>query len=130
MNKSKKLLICSVLRFNERGLNMNIVKVKKITANENGLMLCDYAGVNSISFLAKLPKSATVDHIKVDGVFLEDLRVCKIINTHKELAENDWRVVATVYFSDEMPTEFYDKIANYVVQDFEVYYHEEAIVEG
>ena len=109
---------------------MNIVTKKKITANENGLMLCDYAGVNSISFFAKLPKNATVDRIKVDGVFLEDLRVCKIINTHKELTEGEYRAAATVYFPDEVPTELYDNIANYVVQDFEVYYHEEAIAES
>lgn len=107
---------------------MNIVTKKNITANENGLMLCDYAGVNSISFLAKLPKSAIVDHIKVDGVFLEDLTVCKIINAHKELTEGEYRVAATVYFPDEVPTEFYDRIANYQVTDFEVYYHEEAVV--
>lgn len=110
---------------------MNIVTKKKITANENGLMLCDYAGVNSIGFLAKLPKSAIVDHIKVDGKFLEDVTTKKIryhIEKDEKVKNETMRVVATVEFED-YDLELYDKLANYVVQDFEVYYHLEAAVE-
>lgn len=107
---------------------MNIILKKHITANKSGIVLCDYAGVNSISFIAELPKSATVDHIKVDGVFLEDITANKIITYHKELYEGECRIAATVYFPDEVP-ELYNKLANAIVQDFEVYYHEEAILE-
>lgn len=106
---------------------MNILTKKKIT-ERTGCILCDYAGVNSISFLAKLPKGAVIDRIKADGVYLEDLRVPKIINTHQELTEGEHRVIATVYFPEELP-EFYDRAANYQVTEFEVYYHEEAIIE-
>ena len=47
---------------------------KRITANANGSIVADYTGIaNSVSFLAELPKTAVVDHIKVDGKFLEDI---------------------------------------------------------
>lgn len=109
---------------------MNILNTTKreIKANENGLILCEYAGANSISFLADLPKSAVVDHIKVDGVFLEDIKAVKIIDKHMESTEGEYKVAATVFFLGELP-EIYEKLANHVVTDFEVYYHLEAVVE-
>lgn len=106
---------------------MNIVTKKKITEGK-GCILRDYAGVNSLSFLAKLPKGAVIDSIKADGVYLEDLRVPKIINTHREITEDEYRVIATVYFPAELPA-LYDRAANYQVTEFEVYYHDEAVVE-
>jgi hypothetical protein len=108
---------------------MNIINLtkEKIICNKNGLILCDYAGVNSISFLADLPKSAVVDHIKVDGVYLEDIEAVKVINAHMELTEGEFRVAATVFFFDEIP-EIYNKLANYQVDTFDVYYHLEAVV--
>lgn len=114
---------------------MNILTTikKKFTANENCCVLTDYKGNLSASFLAKLPKSAVIDHIKVDGKFLEDINTKKI-RYHLEPTEfikaknEDWRVAATVWFEED-DTELYDKLANYVVQDFEIYYHLEAVAE-
>lgn len=101
---------------------------KKIEANKNGCIMADYTGIaNSVSFLAELPKTAVVDHIKVDGKFLEDINTKKI-RYHLEPAEGKYKVVATVEFED-YDLELYDKLANYVIQDFEVYYHHEIIEE-
>lgn len=102
---------------------------KKITANENGCIMANYNGnENSVSFLANLPKTAVVDHIKVDGKFLDDVNTKKI-RYHRELTEGEYKVVATVEFED-YDLELYDKLSNFVVQDFEVYYHLEAVVEA
>lgn len=100
---------------------------KEIKANENGCIMPNYIGNNSVSFLADLPKAAVVDHIKVDGKFLEDITTKKI-RYHLELTEGRYRVIATVEFEDD-DLELYDKLANFVVQDFEVYYHLEAVIE-
>lgn len=107
---------------------MNITK-ESITANKNGVIIGDYIGygMNSVSFLAKLPKSAVVDHIKVDGKFLEDINTRKI-RYHLEPAEyikatdEIWKVVATVWFEED-DLDLYFELSNYVIQDFEVYYH-------
>ena len=105
---------------------------KKITADENGCIIPGNIGTFSISFLADLPKSAVVDHIKVDGKFLEDVNTKKIryhLESDEKVKDNTWRVVASVEFED-YDLELYDKLANHVVQDFEVYYHLEAVVEA
>lgn len=112
---------------------MNIITLtkKEIIGNKNGLILCDYMGANSASFLADVPKSAVVDHIKVDGAFLEDVNTKKIryhLEPTEKAGEETWRVAATVWFEED-DTELYDKLANYVTQDFEVYYHFEAAIE-
>lgn len=109
---------------------MNILNTtkEKIICNENGLIICEYAAVNSVSFLAKLPKSAVVDHIRVDGVFLEDIKAVKIIDKHTETSEGEYRVAATVFILGELP-EIYDKLANHQVDNFEIYYHLEAVAE-
>ena len=107
---------------------MNILTKKKIDEN-TGCIICDYAGSNSLAFLAKLPKNATVDRIKVDGVYLEDLREQKIITLHKELMEGELRVAATVVFPADVPA-LHEKASHYLLTEFEVYYHEEAITEG
>lgn len=109
---------------------MNILNLtkKEIKANENGCIMCEYAAVNSVSFLAKLPKSAVVDHIKVGGVFLEDIKAVKIIDKHMETTEGKYKVVTTVYFFDDIP-EIFEKLANHEITDFEVFYHLEAVIE-
>ncbi len=109
---------------------MNILNTtkEKITCNKNGLILCEYADTNSVSFLSKLPKSAVVDHIRVDGVFLEDIKAKKLIDKHMENTEGEYRVAATVFFLGKLP-EIYDKLANHQIDTFEVYYHIEASVE-
>ena len=106
----------------------NLAK-ENIKANVNGLIMADYIGygMNSVSFLANLPKSAVVDHIKVNGKFLEDINTKKI-RYHVEPSEyiankiEVWRVVATVWFEED-DLDLYFELANYVIQDFEVYYH-------
>lgn len=109
---------------------MNILALtkKKIINNKNGCILAGYTGiVNSVSFLAELPKTAVVDHIKVDGKFLEDITTKKI-RYHLAPTDGKYKVVATVEFED-YDLELHDKLVNYVVQDFEVYYHHEIIEE-
>lgn len=49
-----------------------IEKIKKITA-ENGYTMLDVIGNSSVAFLAKLPESAVVDSVKVNGEYLEDI---------------------------------------------------------
>lgn len=105
---------------------------KEIKANMNGCIMPNYKGDNSVSFFAQLPKSAVIDRVKVDGKFLEDINTKKI-RYHREIIEDFagdiCNVVATVWFEED-DLELYDKLANYVVQDFEVYYHFEAVVEA
>lgn len=111
----------------------NVTK-KEIMCNKNGFILCDYAGVNTVSFFANLPKSAVVDHIKVDGVFLEDIKSKKNITSHMDIFEKMvhngvvCKCASTIEFTDEIP-EIYDKLANYQVDGFEVYYHLESTIE-
>ena len=47
---------------------------------------------------------------------------------HLEHTDGKHKVIATVEFED-YDLELYDKLANHVVQDFEVYYHHEIIEE-
>ncbi len=113
-------------------MNTLITTKEIIISNKNGCTLPNYMGNNSVSFVADVPKSAKIDHIKVDSVFLEDIKVKKHITYHKELTEKvngkECRVIATVEFPKEIP-ELYEKLAEFVVQHFEVYYHLEAVVE-
>ncbi len=112
---------------------MNIFSTNKktIKANGNGFVMPNYKGDNSVTFFAVLPKSAVVDRIKVDGVFLEDVTTKKIRYNHgitEKLAEEEYKAVATVEFED-YDLELYDKLANYTETEFEVYYHLEAVIE-
>lgn len=112
-------------------MNVSTVIKKNISANKNGFIMSDYKGGNSVSFFAKLPKSAVVDSVKVNSEFLEDISA-KNIRHHRgiveKLADDEYRCVATVWFEEDN-LELYDKIANYETQDFEVYYHLETVVE-
>ena len=102
-------------------MNTKILAFKKITANENGVILADYKGSYTASFLAELPRSAIVDHIRVDGKFLEDV-TAKRIEHHVALFEGDMKVAATIWF-DDRELDLYEKLVSCEVQDFEVYYH-------
>lgn len=112
---------------------MNILTVtqKNINNNKNGFIMPNYKDSNSISFFAKLPKSAVVECVKVDGKFLEDIN-SKKIRYHRDviekLADDEYKCVATVWFED-YDLELYDELANHIVQDFDVYFHLEAIIE-
>lgn len=107
---------------------MNVLKLtkKEINANENGCVI-DGSTMNSVIFLADLPSTAVVDHIKVDGKFLEDINTKKI-RYHVEGVEGIKNAVATVEFED-IDLDLYFKLSNQEVQDFTVYYHHEIIEE-
>lgn len=109
---------------------LNTIK-RKIEANKNGCIVQGDNG-NSIIFLADLPKSAVVDHIRVDGKFLEDVNTKKIrypLESSEKVKDDTWRVAAAVEFED-YDLELYDKLANYQIDSFEVYFHFEAVVEA
>lgn len=106
---------------------MNITRTKEITT-DNGYIVTNYAGNNSITFFAELPKSAVVKTIKVNGSFIEDIGRKKIIEIPRQLTDGKMREVLTVYYEGEIPQELFDKINSYQVQDFEVHYHEEAVI--
>ena len=111
------------------------LKRKEITCNENGFILCDYMGTNTVSFFAALPKSAVVDHVKVNGVFLEDIEanisIRPNINKYEKMEHNGvvCKCAMTVDFTNE-PPEIYNEIAANQIDGFEVYYHLEAVVDA
>lgn len=115
---------------------MNILNLtkKEIICNENGFVLCDYMGTNTVSFFAELPKSAVVDHIKVNGEFLEDIVANKSIvagvNKYEKIEHNGavCKCAMTVNFSGDIP-ELYEKASAYEIDRFEIYYHIEAVSE-
>lgn len=108
---------------------MNVVKVKRISSEAGtGAIINDYAGANTIGFFAKLPKSAIIDRINVDGKFLDDLGVPAVINYGVDNVSGEHRV-STVYFPAETPTDLIEKIGCCAVYEFDVYYHIEAIAE-
>ena len=112
---------------------VNNTTKKEITCNENGFILCDYMGENTVSFFAELPKSAVVDHVKVNGIYLEDIEANKSIvsnmNRFEKIKHNDvvCKCAMTVNFNGE-PPEIYSEIANHQIDTFEVYYHLEAVI--
>lgn len=104
---------------------MKIIHTKEITS-DNGYILPYYAGNNTVTFFAELPKTAVVDSIEVDGVFLEDLGGLPVY--HRKLMDEHRRQVATVYFPDGIPAEFLNAIDTYRVTTFTVRYYEQAVV--
>ncbi len=102
-------------------------KSKEITT-DNGYVVTDYAGNNSISFFADIPRNAVVDAIKVDGAFLEDIGRKKIIEYPRQLTDGIMREVATVHYENDVPQELIDNINSYRIKAFEVYYHEEVVI--
>lgn len=107
-------------------MNVLTLTKEKIINNKNGLIVADYDGANSVSFFAELPKSAVVDRIKVGGVFINDLPGNNTFKAHVDRFEEYFKVGATVYFSEDA-RELYDKLANYQIDEFEVYYHLEFV---
>ena len=120
-----------------------IAKVKKITPPK-GSILQDYFGENSISLLAdksQLPKNAVIDRVRLMGSFkvnkkevkdviLEDIPDTHVdVRYHQEYTDGNDRVIATMHFPEGVPEDLLDKVLNYFITDFEVYYHEEAILE-
>jgi UDP-N-acetylglucosamine pyrophosphorylase len=107
---------------------MNVLKLtkKEIKANENGCII-NGSAMNSVIFLAELPTTAVVDHIKVDGKFLEDINTKKI-RYHVKGVDGIKNAVATVEFED-IDLDLYFKLSNQEIQDFVVYYHHEVVDE-
>ena len=108
---------------------------KEISCNENGFILCDVMGINTISFFAELPKTAVVDHIKVNGKYLEDIAANKSLvpnmDEYETIKHNGvvCKCAMTVNFTDELP-ELYGEAASYEIEKFEVYYHHEAVIDA
>lgn len=108
---------------------MNVVKTKRVSSEANtGAIINGYAGTATIGFFAKLPKSAIIDRIKVDGKFLDDLGVPAVVNYGVNNVDGEFRV-STVYFPAGTPTDLIEKIDCHAVYEFDVYYHVEAIAE-
>jgi hypothetical protein len=106
---------------------MNVTRVKEITT-DNGYISANYPETNSITFFADIPKNAVVDTVKVDGAFIEDIGRNKTVEIYRQLTSGTKREIATVYYNGKIPQELFDKINSYQVQNFEVYYHEEAVI--
>ena len=119
-----------------------ITKEKEITPPK-GSILQDYLGENSISLLAdksQLPKTAVIDRVRLMGSFkvnkkevkdviLEDIPDIHVnVRYHQEYTDENYRVVATMNFPAGVPEDLLDKVLNYFITDFKVYYHEEAIM--
>lgn len=113
---------------------MNITTIKHITG-DNGCILINHPDMGNITFYAKLPKCAVVKAVKLNGVFLDDMLEAKRIRYFREYMDGDNRVVATVdfgnaLFENEELKELVFKIDNYQIQEFDVYYEEEAVIEA
>lgn len=107
---------------------MNLVK--RISAEAcTGCVLCDYDGPNSLGFLADLPENAIVDRIKVEGVYLDNLNGPTIIKYPIDCMDGDHRVAAIVHLPEGTNVELVEKVNNFLVTEFDVYYHVEATVE-
>ena len=108
---------------------------KKVIHEENGLILSNQMGENTVSFYADLPNSAVVDHVKVNGVFLEDIKANVSIRSNMdeylpmERKGIVLKCAATVDFHGD-PPELYGELANNQIEEFEVYYHLEASVDA
>ena len=99
---------------------------KTIKSNEvNGIISAQYKGVNSITFLAELPKNMKPEHIRLIGdvevngtkhekPYVENLDGV-VIQHHKGTDE-----IATAYFLDGVPTQLLSDIQNYVLAEFEI----------
>ena len=107
----------------------------KITPNE-GCVLIDAYGINSVAFLAIIPKNAVVDAVKVNGKYLDDIgcvegmeEVVTVAYPRTEMNGNH-RVVANVrIIGDASRNAFYNAACAYEFTEFEVEYHENAVIE-
>lgn len=112
---------------------MNIVKRMLIT-DKNGYTITNLIGCNSVAFLAKLPKNAVVEAVKVNGEYLEDIGTPDngitpaIITYPRSKYMDDCRIVANICFPDGISDiKLYDLACIGSINEFEVFYHEEAI---
>ena len=112
-----------------------------------GLVGVGFWGENTLAFCLDLPKNAVVDRIRIKGEFdiermgkqkdklLEDIECPVFVTYHRELAylaynpERMQRVAATAYFPEGIPADLKKKLDCNAIQDFDVYYHLEAVTE-
>lgn len=120
-----------------------IAKAKKIV-NPHSFIIEDYAYSNTFVLMvnnSQLPKSAVIDRVRLLGSFnvngkeikdvlLDDILEVNVdVKYHQEYTDGNDRVVATMYFPEGVPEDLRLKILSGVINDFKVYYHEEAILE-
>jgi hypothetical protein len=107
---------------------MTITMKKTIKGVEN--IIGDRLGVNTVAFLADLPVNAIVDGIKVNGVWVSDMILDPnpmLVTYPRTAAEDGKRIAAFIrYFYDGGA--LYNEAMAYMIEEFEVYYHEEAVV--
>lgn len=121
---------------------MEIIKIS--SKNHNGFISSECYTSNSLTFNIDLPKSAAVDYIRLEGEFeyngikykdviLNDIEAPVVIVSHRELAYKSYnplrmqRVAATAYFPEGVPADLLQKVQNYVISHFWVYYHNETL---
>lgn len=107
----------------------------KITSNE-GYIILDGYGNNSVAFLAKIPRNAVVDAVKVNGKYLDDIgcvegmeEIISVAYPRTEM-NGEHRIVAIVRINgDASRNAFYNSACAYEFTEFEVEYHENAVIE-
>ena len=119
-----------------------ITKVKKIV-NPHSFIIQDYAYSNTLVLMvnnSQLPKNAVIDRVRLLGSFnvngkeikdvlLDDILEVNVdVKYHQEYTDENDRVLATMYFPEGVPQDLLDKVLSYIITDFKVYYHEEAIM--
>lgn len=108
-------------------------KVMHVTS-DTGYISVNNPDVGKITFYAKLPKCAVVKTVKINDMFLEDILVDKKIEYYRKHMDGNMRMLGTVdfgnaLFENEWLKDLISKVDSYVIQDFDVYYEEEAIIE-
>ena len=108
-------------------------KIMHITT-DTGYISTNCPDMGKITFYAKLPKCAVVKTVKLSGVFLDDLLEAEEVRYFRERKDGDFREVGYIDFGDaaienEEIRALVGKIDSYEIQEFDVYYEEEAVIE-
>jgi hypothetical protein len=111
---------------------MNTI-IEHITS-DNGFISTNCPDVGKITFYAKLPKCAVVKAVRLNGVLLGDMLEAEEVRYFRERKDGDFREVGYVDFGNAMIENeeiraLVSKIDSYEIQEFDVYYEEEAVVE-
>lgn len=106
---------------------MMITTKKTIKGVEN--VIGDRFGADTVAFLADLPTNAVVDGVKVNGVWLDDMitdPIPMIVTYPRTVVEDGKRIAAFIRYMYNGGA-LYNEAVAYMIEEFEVYYHEEAI---
>lgn len=99
--------------------------VKRETFKDGrGYVLPEYRGVGSLAFVADVPDHVIVDAVAVGDQFLDDFVPFKPL--YPPTLKEGMRVVAIVTGLED--TEFYSLACQHLIEQFDVVYHEEAVV--